>query len=383
MFKRYDLVIINRSFWPVYPVIGEGLLRLAENLSYSKKVAVIMQDHANIKNHLKYSKRGLGVKFFPAWAFSNSSSGLIKRILDSIFFMFWVLFCLIKTRPKNIYVSTDPPILVPFVVAVFSKFMRVNYVYHLQDIHPEATNTIIKLNSYLFKFLKKIDNFTIQHANSLITLNEEMKIEIESRLKVKKEIKIIENPSVILNTFSKLQKKKGFSFTGNLGRLQLVPLLIDVIKEYEKRGGTLEFAFAGGGIFSEQIYKLSKINSLVTCHGLVSSIEAASIASKYEWALVSIEDQITRYAFPSKISSYVCAGAKILSICGENTSVAKWVKFNKVGITVNPKIEEVVDIFFKIEKNIIDTTFIDLNRKELNKILQMDTFVKNIKDKIF
>ena len=81
MFKRYDLVIINRSFWPVYPVIGEGLLRLAENLSYSKKVAVIMQDHANIKNHLKYSKRGLGVKFFPAWAFSNSSSGFIKRIL--------------------------------------------------------------------------------------------------------------------------------------------------------------------------------------------------------------------------------------------------------------------------------------------------------------
>ncbi len=383
MFKRYDLVIINRSFWPVYPVIGEGLLRLAENLSYSKKVAVIMQDHANIKNHLKYSKRGLGVKFFPAWAFSNSSSGLIKRILDSIFFMFWVLFCLIKTRPKNIYVSTDPPILVPFVVAIFSKFMRVNYVYHLQDIHPEATNTIIKLNSYLFKFLKKIDNFTIQHANSLITLNEEMKIEIESRLKVKKEIKIIENPSVILNTFSKLQKKKGFSFTGNLGRLQLVPLLIDVIKEYEKKGGTLEFAFAGGGIFSEQIYKLSKINSLVTYHGLVSSIEAASIASKYEWALVPIEDQITRYTFPSKISSYVCAGSKILSICGENTSVAKWVKSNKVGITVNPKIEEVVDIFFKIEKNIIDTTFIDLDRKELNKIFQMDTFVKNIKDKIF
>ena len=383
MFKRYDLVIINRSFWPVYPVIGEGLLRLAENLSYSKKVAVIMQDHANIKNHLKYSKRGLGVKFFPAWAFSNSSSGLIKRILDSIFFMFWVLFCLIKTRPKNIYVSTDPPILVPFVVAIFSKFMRVNYVYHLQDIHPEATNTIIKLNSYLFKFLKKIDNFTIQHANSLITLNEEMKIEIESRLKVKKEIKIIENPSVILNTFSKLQKKKGFSFTGNLGRLQLVPLLIDVINEYEKKGGTLEFAFAGGGIFSEQIYKLSKINSLVTYYGLTSSIEAASIASKYEWALVPIEDQITRYAFPSKISSYVCAGAKILSICSENTSVAKWVKTKKVGITVSPKVEKVVEIFFKIEKNIIDTTFIDLDRKELNKIFQMDTFVKNIKDKIF
>ncbi len=30
MLKRLDLVIINRSFWPVYPVIGEALMRFAE-----------------------------------------------------------------------------------------------------------------------------------------------------------------------------------------------------------------------------------------------------------------------------------------------------------------------------------------------------------------
>ena len=30
------IVIINRSFWPVYPVIGEGLLRLAEGLAQKK-----------------------------------------------------------------------------------------------------------------------------------------------------------------------------------------------------------------------------------------------------------------------------------------------------------------------------------------------------------
>ena len=65
------------------------------------------------------------------------------------------MFCILKTRPKNIYVSTDPPLVVPFVVSVFSKIMNIKYTYHLQDIHPEATNTIKKLNVYLFKFLKK------------------------------------------------------------------------------------------------------------------------------------------------------------------------------------------------------------------------------------
>ena len=93
-----------------------------------------------------------------------------------------------------------------------------------------------------------------------------------------------------------------------------------------KKGGILKFVFAGGGIFSNEILKLSKINSLVTYHGIVSATDADSIVSEYEWALLPIEDEITRYAFPSKISSYVCSGAKILSICTENTSVAKWIK---------------------------------------------------------
>ena len=181
MFKRYDLVIINRSFWPVYPVIGEALLRLAENLSHSKKVAVVMQDHDNIKDHLKKNNRGLGIKFFLSKAYSNSSSSLIIRILDAIFFTFWVKFCILITRPKNIYISTDPPVIVPFIVAVLSKIMNIKYTYHLQDIHPEATNTIKKLNFYLFKFLKKIDNFSIRNANLLITLNEEMKEVIINR----------------------------------------------------------------------------------------------------------------------------------------------------------------------------------------------------------
>lgn len=210
MFKRYDLVIINRSFWPVYPVIGEALLRLAENLSQSKKVAVVMQNHDNVRSHLKKNKRGLGIDFFPCRAFSNSSSNLIIRILDAIFFTFWVIFCILKTWPKNIYVSTDPPIIVPFVTAVLSKIINIKYTYHLQDIHPEATSAVKKLNFYIFKFLQKIDNFSIRNANSLITLSKEMQEVIINRSNTTKKISIIENPSIISNTNKNIKKKEDF-----------------------------------------------------------------------------------------------------------------------------------------------------------------------------
>jgi len=380
--SNYDLAIINRSFWPVYPVIGEGLLRVAETLATSKKVAVITQDHTNINKNLKEFKRGLGVNFFLVKAFSNSSSSLIIRIFDSVFFIFWVFFYLLRTRPKKIYVSTDPPIFVPFITAIFSKIFNSKYIYHIQDIHPEAASVVFKMNIYLLNFLKKIDNFTLSHASLIITLSDEMKAEIIKRSNIQKEIIIIENPSItfVNNSHS---KKKGFSFTGNIGRLQRVTLLIDAINKYKQRGGNLNFFFAGGGVFSNEIFKLSKNNSLVNYYGLVSSEQAGSISSRYEWALLPVEDQVTHYAFPSKISSYINSGAKNLAICGDKTSVAKWVKFNRAGIVVAPDPDSIVDIFFKIEKNKIDTSLLNLDNQELKKKLHMDQFVKNITFKIF
>jgi glycosyltransferase involved in cell wall biosynthesis len=381
--KRYDLVIINRSFWPVYPVIGEGLLKVAEKLAGSKKISVVLQDHDNIKQNLKKFNRGAGVDFFSIAAFSNSSSSLIKRTLDSIFFMFGVIFCLVKTRPKIVYISTDPPILIPFVIALFSAIMNFKYIYHLQDIHPEASSVVIKLNKYLLRILKKIDNFSIRRATILITLNEVMKVEILKRLNTQKEITIIENPSIIFNIEPNNNKKKGFVFSGNLGRLQRIPLLIDSIQEYRQSGGALEFAFVGGGIFSKEILNLSKNIPLIKYHGKVTAGEAGVISSKYEWALAPIEDLVTRYSFPSKLSSYIHSEAKILAICGEETSVAHWVRNHKVGIVVKPVKDEVVKIFFAIENNYKNAVFFDTNnRKELKKSLSMDNFVKNIISKI-
>ena len=81
-----------------------------------------------------------------------------------------------------------------------------------------------------------------------------MKKEFINQINIKKKIIIIENPSITFDVDLSLKKKKGFSFTGNLGRFQRIPLLIHAINEYKKKDGILEFAFAGGGVFSDQIF---------------------------------------------------------------------------------------------------------------------------------
>jgi len=377
--KRYDFIVINRSIWPKYSIIGKALLKLLHNRSVSKnKVALVAQCNKENKTDLNKYKKSSGKNFFLAKAFSDSNSSLLIRILDSLFFMFWVLIVLIITRPKNIYISTDPPIIIPFIVALYAKFSSSKFTYHVQDIHPEATNLIRNINFFLISILKKIDNFTLSQANQIITLNEIMKSQLLHRLKFKKEIKIIYNPSAPIKSLKSTRKKRGFTYTGNIGRFQRIPILLECINEYYKKGGRLKFIFVGGGVYANKILEQSKYNPCIKYFSRKPFSRAINISRNYEWALLPTEDHITKFAFPSKLSSYVCSGAKILAICDKETSVSQWIKSNRLGIIVKPKIEDLVEIFFKIEKNTFKDDFIDLKRFELKKKLSFDKFVDNL-----
>lgn len=379
VFRRSDLAIINRSFWPVYPVIGEALLRFAENAAVQQHVSVIMQDHAGIRSQLARHQRGTGVAFYPCKAWTTSASGVVRRIVDAAFFMIWVMGVLLWTRPRRVYVSTDPPVLVPFIVMVYAKLFRASYVYHLQDIHPEATNVVVRLNPVLYRCLRLVDALVMRQASELITITREMKDEIAVRSGTRAEIVVMSNPAVSFESINPRSTKiRGFSFCGNVGRLQRIPLLVAAIERYLAEGGALEFAFAGGGVFAPIIKQLADRYPQVRYHGLVSPTQAAQLNADYEWALLPIEDEVTRYAFPSKSSSYVFSGAFILAVCGAQTSVAQWVTSNRLGLVVEPEVGALVTIFQHIECGDIETADLDDERTELKRGLSFERFIENL-----
>lgn len=383
--KREKLLIINRSFWPIYPVIGEALLRFAEQHATKHEVGVILQDHADIRNQLLLHKRGHGVNFYPCKAWTVSGSSIARRALDAVFFMAWVFLVLLWKRPSKVYVSTDPPVLVPFIVMFYGRIFGATYIYHLQDIHPEATNVVVKIRPALFRFLKWMDVLSMRHAGCLITITGEMAGEIRARAGVVGDIAILANPSVAFEGISIPDKKqRGFVFCGNAGRLQRIPLLISAIEKYVAKGGKLPFIFAGAGIYAKDLKNLAKkLGGNVIYHGLVSPAQAAQLNCDYEWALLPIEDEVTRYAFPSKSSSYVFADAKILAICSQRTSVAQWVLKNGLGVVQEPLAESLCEFFFSVERNEISLEEINSNRSSLKEQLGFDVFVEKLGALVF
>lgn len=376
--RKEKLLIINRSFWPIYPVIGEALLRFAERQAEDCEVGVVLQDHAGIRQKLTEHNRGQGVKFFPCKAWSISGSGIFRRIIDAVFFMCWVLMVLLWQRPTKVYVSTDPPVIVPFIVMLYSKLFGASYVYHLQDIHPEAANVVIPVNPLMYRFFRWLDSVTMRQASLLITITEEMAEEIKKRSSTQASVQILANPSVAFEGITVTDKQAGFTFCGNAGRLQRIPLLIDAISVYCEQGGKLPFVFAGGGVYSNRLEQLASRYSNVTYKGLISPTEAAQLNASYQWALLPIEDEVTRYAFPSKSSSYVYSGAFIVAVCGNQTSVAQWVTQHKLGEVVAPDADALVKFFFAVENEQIDMSVFDTDRSQLKDSLSFEVFLTKL-----
>ena len=261
---------------------------------------------------------------------------------------------------------------------LYSKIFGAKYIYHLQDIHPEAANVVIPLNKFVFKILQWMDCATMRGASLIITITEEMANEIKKRSSTKIPIEILPNPSIEFDPNLISEKLLGFTFCGNAGRLQRIPLLIEAIEDYSSQGGKLPFIFAGGGIYSKNLSELAKKHGNVTYKGVITSRDAAILNSSYQWALLPIEDEVTRFAFPSKSSSYVHSGAYIVAICGDKTSVSEWVRNNNLGVTVNPNKYSLVEFFFQIEKSEIDLSFLKFNRDEIKKNLNFDIFISRL-----
>ena len=354
--------IVSRSFWPKSPAIGEALLLLTESLCENGQAVVITQVAKDFPEKLQQAQRGQGVKFSTLPSLTNSSSHMLLRIVELLLFTVFVFCSLCWHRPDKVYVATNPPIFTPLAVRLYCGLFGKKFVYHLQDIHPEATQVVTGKTNWVERLLRKIDVKTTRKAASVITLTEQMESYITQRTGQKLPIVLLDNPSVqgaAQETDVAVEQKKGFVYCGNAGRLQRIPLLLAAIERYLNEGGQLPFVFAGGGVYRGAIEKLASQFEQVSYLGVLPGDQAAELLRKYSFGLMPIDDEVTNYAFPSKSSSYVFSGCQVVAICGADTSVAQWVHDNQLGFVAEPDVDVVVGLFHKLEREAIPTLNVD------------------------
>jgi len=275
------------------------------------------------------------------------TSKALTYLSYSLFSFFYILRAFYRNSNTCFIVPTTPPFTLTLVVAFVKllTFGKLKWVYHMQDIHPEIS-FVSKNKSHIYSFLRKLDTFFMQSSNKTITLSEEMKSALVTRKKGLNDSILVANNfveefSASTYTFDFLENDRRdgkviYIFSGNVGKYQRVVEIVQLFLDIDKFDGV--FYILGDGD------ELSNVKKLLNEHNNKDRIrllgrkpfeEANQLAAQCDYGIVSLNAEITKYAYPSKFATYLSMGLKVLAFVEQDSQISKEIKEHNLGDVIS------------------------------------------------
>ncbi|BDX07667.1 glycosyltransferase family 4 protein [Planctobacterium marinum] len=345
MTGKGNLLVIHRYFWPQnYPyavMLKDIVEQVADNF---EQVSIASSVHhcSELEARKKWAvEHGYSLKTLKMR--SEKGMNVAGKVFIMLRYCIWLCWVLSRTRADVVMVATTPPILTAFVVRFMSKIRGYDYIYHCQDIHPEASKkSLLAKVPVLFKWLSSIDKANVCDAKEVITLSEDMKRTLVQRGASPNNIHLI-------NNFIFKQLEQGFGlqtettdniirlvFAGSLGRLQNLPFLFELIKKY-RNSEIVEFHILGDGVLKSQLEADIQGNSQtnVKFYGQVPLEEALLTMARCDIGIVPLSEGIIRVAYPSKTMMYLSTGLAVLALVEQDSELVNYLEQNELGVAVS------------------------------------------------
>jgi glycosyltransferase involved in cell wall biosynthesis len=346
-----DVLLIHRFYHPDSPPYASILEGIRDMLVTEGKVVDVLSSQPSYKSVDQLNKLALKTEDqfgciyrLPVFRFSK------KKIVKGLnffwfpFIVFW--FVLFGKKYKAVTVSTAPPVLLAFSVALACKIRGITLIYHCMDLHPEIGQISGEFKAlFIFNLLRKMDEFTCNVAKKIIVLSEDMRQNLLKRERsLDGKIEIINNYNLggkVLGEHSFFDPNDGkvrVVFAGNLGRFQNLDSLLTALGKSTVQKN-LELVFVGEGAALNKLQDLTKKLHLEKLVRFIphQSVEVAKrIIQDASMAVVSLQNEIIGYAYPSKTMTYLSLGTPILTLVESHSELAEMVTKNKLGIVVEP-----------------------------------------------
>ena len=368
MTGKNNLLIVHRYFWPQnypYATMLKDIAEVAAGNFNSVSIASTHHDYSELATRQEWADSS-GFELHSFKMQSEKGMSLFGKIVSMLKYCIWLCLTLLQSRPDVVMVATTPPILTAFLVRCVSKIKGFSYIYHCQDIHPEASRrSLIGKVPFLYQFLRYIDNANVKHAKKVIVLSSDMKKTLIRRGASANNIHVINNFVYQQNEGRKNSAGNNsdeiirFVFAGTLGRLQNLPFLFELIKEY-KTSKNIEFHILGDGLLKAELESAieSTAQSNVIFYGQVPLESALERMSECDIGIVSLAEEIIQVAYPSKTMMYLSNGLSVLALVEQDSELVDFLEKNKLGIAVSNtshqqalnKLNEFLNTFTKDEK---------------------------------
>jgi len=349
MGKRTHILLTHRYFAPSPQPYGWMLHQIAQHLSandiqvsiYSGAEAKITAETATLDEQLRQS----GIVVHRRAMRWESRGNPISRIANATSYVFGLVATILHVRPDIVTAATFPPVVPAFFAALTSRLVGAKFVYHVQDIHPEITAPKIRglLRPFYSIILGALDRMTLTLADHIITLSFDMTQVLKSKGARDGKIKIINNLALVgtdnqpdIKADHAATRKLQAIFAGNLGAYQDITSLALLTRQLVGTG-RVSVKFAGDGACRNHL------RSMLTDLNDVEFLDAMPFAELVphlhdaDLGLVSLDDTSWRYAYPSKIATYLRFGLPIVCLVSSQSELARTMEERGFGIALEPE----------------------------------------------
>ncbi|MFL2573917.1 MAG: glycosyltransferase family 4 protein [Flavobacteriales bacterium] len=252
---------------------------LNNQLKVGLKPIVITSPFQNPKTNGKSFEEIDGIKYYRT--FSNNNE-LVKENQSSFFIQIKKFFRVISFSIKVYKIAKKEKIDVIHAHAMFfcliagkitSISLNKPLIYEVRSLWEERFKRTNFLNFLLFSFVTFLETFCMFLADHIIAINQNLKIELQNRLILKKrKITVVENAVDFDRIFTSKNTRSElvFGYIGTISPIEGLDLLIEAFNNLNLPNKLLIF---GDGIELENLKKLSSSNNNIIYQGKVSNSE--------------------------------------------------------------------------------------------------------------
>lgn len=283
------------------------------------------------------TSRGVHVRRFPLPR--NDRSRIPLRLLSTL--LFWIAVVgyatVRRARFDVVVVTTMPPVVMGLAALVIRAARGSRYVYHCMDLYPEiGIEAGLLHRSPLTALAKRLDRLVGERAWRVVVLSEDMRRSLQHRGQSVDNVCIINNFAIDDEQATSDVELPGdpaktrLVYAGNLGLFQSLEDLLSAVAQLPDH----HLTFVGEGRAETPLRDAaaSLPDGIVSFLPFLPVEDARELVRQADLAVVSLERGIIKYAYPSKLITYLRAGTPVLAIVEPDSELAKLVRKERVGL---------------------------------------------------
>lgn len=284
------------------------------------------------------------------WHYVPAKVTALRRMVHEASFVCLSFLRLLTLRRPDVLVVVSPPLPLGVAAWAYRLFRRVPYVFHVQDLQPDAAAGLGMLEGgRLVRFLYRIESLSYARADRVSGISREM-LKAFTRKKVPEEKQVYFPNPVSLPDSTELPARGGFRqkqgiaedrflvvYSGNLGVKQGLDQVIDAASRF-RDSPEVTFLICGEGAQKESLRQRVSAEDLTNVRFLPLQPEDDfhRMLADADLSLVTQQAGSGASFFPSKLLNLFARLSPVLATADENSVVRTTLTEHACGLVVAP-----------------------------------------------